>query len=55
MDELIKKKISASLKGRKKRATHKKRISQSLKSRKLTKEHKENITKSLQSYWSNLL
>jgi len=47
MDELTKRKISASLRGRKKTATHRKKISQALLNRKLTKEHKENIRKSM--------
>ena len=42
-----KKKISKTMTGRKKSATHKKHISQSLKNRKLTDEHKENISKSM--------
>ena len=43
MNELIKKKISNSLKGKKKSATHRKNISQALTGRKLNKEHKEKI------------
>lgn len=47
MNEFTKKKISKTMTGRKKSATHKKHISQSLKNRKLTDEHKENISKSM--------
>lgn len=47
MNELIKKKISYSLKGRRKSATTKKRISQALKGRKLSEEHKKRIGKSM--------
>lgn len=47
MNEFTKKKISKTMTGRKKTATHKKHISQSLKNRKLTNEHKENISKSM--------
>lgn len=47
MNEFKKKKISKTMTGQKKTATHKKHISQSLKNRKLTDEHKENISKSM--------
>ena len=47
MDDIIKKKISYSLKGRKKSATTRKRISQALKGRKLSKEHKRRISQSM--------
>ena len=48
MNELIKKKSSYSLKGRRKSATTKKRISQSLKGRKLSETHKRKISQSMQ-------
>lgn len=48
MNELIKKKISYSLKGRRKSASTKKRISQSLKGRKLSETHKRKISQSMQ-------
>ena len=47
MDNIIKKKISYSLKGRKKSATTRKRISQALKGRKLSEEHKKRIGQSM--------
>lgn len=47
MNELIKKKISYSLKGRKKSATTRKRISQALKGHKLSEEHKKRIGQSM--------
>ena len=43
MNDIIKKKISYSLKGRKKSATTRKRISQALQGRKLSDEHKKRI------------
>ncbi len=48
MNELIKKKISYSLKGRRKSASTKKRISQALKGRKLSETHKRKISQSMQ-------
>ena len=47
MDSLTKKKISMSLKGKKKSATHRKKISQSLNGRKLSDKHKLNISKAM--------
>lgn len=47
MNELIKKKISYSLKGRRKSASTKKRISQSLKGRKLSDVHKKKISQAM--------
>lgn len=44
---ILSKKISYSLKGRRKSATTKKRISQTLKGRKLSKEHKKRISQSM--------
>ena len=49
MNELIKKKISYSLKGRRKSASTKKRISQSLKGRKLSDVHKKKISQVLKT------
>ena len=47
MNYIIKKKISYSLKGRRKSASIKKRISQALKGRKLSEEHKKRISQSM--------
>lgn len=47
MNELIKKKISYSLKGRRKSASTKKRISQSLKGCKLSDVHKKKISQAM--------
>jgi len=47
MNDIIKKKISYSLKGRKKSATTKKRISQALRGRKLSEVHKHRISQSM--------
>lgn len=47
MNDIIKKKISYSLKGRRKSASTKKRISQALKGRKLSEEHKKRISQSM--------
>ena len=53
MKEETKKKISISLKGRKKSAKHCKHISQGLKCVKKTKEHKEHLSVSLKKYHRN--
>lgn len=47
MNELMKKKISYKLRGRKKSATTKKLISQALTGRKLSEEHKKKISESM--------
>lgn len=53
MDSITKRKISQSLKGRKKSATHKKRIKQSMLGKKLTKEHKDNISKGMKQHYDS--
>lgn len=55
MNELTKKKISNTLKDKKKSATHRKNISQALTGRKLSKEHKEKIKESMKKYRERLL
>lgn len=52
MNEIVKKKISKKLQGRKKLATTKCRISKSMKGKKKSKEHKENISKSMKEYYN---
>jgi len=52
MDELTKKKISMSMQGKKKSATHKKHISQSMKKIKMSKEHKEAIAEAMKISWN---
>ena len=51
MNELTKKKISYSLRGRKLSATHKKKISQSMKRIKMTEEHKKAIAIAMKIMW----
>ena len=51
MNELTKKKISMSMRGKKKSATHKKHISQSIKKLKMSKEHKEAIAEAMKISW----
>ena len=53
MNELLKKKISMSMRGKKKSANHKKHISQSMKKLKKTNEHKEAIGKAMKIMWLN--
>ena len=55
MNELTKKKISNTHKGKKKSATHRKNISQALTGRTLNKEHKEKIKESMKKYRERLL
>ena len=55
MNELTKKKISNTLKGKKKSATHRKNISQALTGRTLNKEHREKIKESMKKYRERLL
>lgn len=55
MDELTKKKISNTLKGKKKSANHKKHISESLTGRKLRQEHKNKIKESVKKYREKIL
>lgn len=55
MNELTKKKISNTLKGKKKSATHRKNISKALTGRKLKKEHKEKIKESMKKYREQIL
>ena len=51
MDELTKKKISMSMRGKKKSATHRKTISLSMRKLKMTKEHKEAIAEAMKISW----
>jgi hypothetical protein len=51
MDELTKKKISMSMRGKKKSATHRKNISLSMRKLKMTKEHKEAIAEAMKISW----
>ena len=51
MDEQTKRKISYSLRGRKKSATTKKLISQALSNRRKTKQHRKAIAEAMKSYW----
>lgn len=51
MNELIKRKISYALRGRKKSATTKKLISQALGNQPKTKQHKQAISKAMKAYW----
>ena len=53
MDEAIKRKISNSLRGRKKSATTKRLISQALKNQPKTNQHKEAISEAMKAYWLN--
>ena len=51
MNEFTKRKISMSMRGKKKSATHKKHISQSMKKLKMSKEHKEAIAEAMKISW----
>lgn len=51
MDEAIKRKISNSLRGRKKSATTKRLISQALKNQPKTNQHKKAISIAMIEYW----
>jgi len=51
MNELTKKKISMSMRGKKKSATHRKKISQAMKKIKMTEEHKKAIAQSIKIMW----
>lgn len=51
MNELTKHKISISMRGKRKLATHKRKISEALKGRNLSKEHKEKISKTMNEVW----
>lgn len=51
MNEAIKRKISNSLRGRKKSATTKKLISQALKNQPKTNQHKKTISLAMIAYW----
>lgn len=53
MNELIKKKISYKMRGRKLTATHRKHISQSMKKIKKSDEHKKAISESMKIIWLN--
>lgn len=53
MDNITRKKISQSMKGRRKSATHKKHISQAMKDKQLTKEHKKHISEGMKSYYNS--
>lgn len=51
MDEQTKRRISYSLRGRKKSATTKKLISQALKNQPKTKQHKQAISEAMKALW----
>ena len=51
MDEVTKKRISMSMRGKKKTATHRKHISQSMKKVKMTEEHKAAISEAMKISW----
>lgn len=51
MDELTKKKISMSMRRKKKSSTHRKNISLSMRKLKMTKEHKEAIAEAMKISW----
>ena len=51
MDEFTKKKISMSMRGKKKSATHKKHISQSMRKIKMSEEHKKAIAEAMKISW----
>ena len=51
MDELTKKKISYSMRGKKKSATHRKNISLAMRKLKMTEEHKRAIAESMKIMW----
>lgn len=51
MKEQTKLKISYSLRGRKKSATHAHRIAESLRGKKKTDEHKKAISKAMKEHW----
>ena len=53
MNEQTKRKISNTLRGRKKSATTKKLISQALKNQPKTKQHKKAISEAMIAYWLN--
>ena len=53
MNELIKKKISYKMRGRKLTAIHRKHISQTMKKIKKSDEHKKAISKSMKIIWLN--
>jgi hypothetical protein len=53
MNELIKKKISYKMRGRKLTATHRKHISQTMKKIKKSDEHKKAISESMKIIWLN--
>jgi len=53
MDELTKKKISISMRGKKKSATHRKHISEAMKRLKMTNNHKKAISKAMKISWIN--
>lgn len=51
MNEYIKHKISLSMRGKRKLATHKRNISEALKNRSLSPKHKDNISKAMKATW----
>lgn len=51
MNELIKKKISYKMRGRKLSATHRKHISQTMSKIKKTEEHKKAISEAMKIIW----
>lgn len=51
MDEQTKRKISYSLRGKKKSATTKKLISQALRNQPKTKQHKQAISEAMKALW----
>lgn len=51
MNEQVKRKISYTLRGRKKSATTKKLISQALKNQPKTKQHKQAISEAMKALW----
>ena len=53
MNELIKKKISYKMRGRKLTATHRKHISQTMKKIKKSDEHKKAISEAMKIIWLN--
>ena len=53
MNELIKKKISYKMRGRKLSATHRKHISQTMKKIKKSDEHKKAISEAIKIIWLN--
>lgn len=53
MNNLIRKKISYKMKGRKLTATHRKHISQTMKRIKKTDEHKKAISEAMKIIWIN--